>query len=240
MTSLLYGLIDSLALLPILLFAWWQSGARHPKAAWFLVFLGLLILDAIAILLPVEYHINLTFFQWNWFGKALSLAWALMFIMFGPLTRREVGMVRSRANSRKLAWLVVGIAVVACAIGDYLSGPLKPSAQTLAFQLTMPAISEEIVYRGILLAVLARAFRENEFPSRFYLGWSVWITAIAFGLVHSLQVSHGHFHFYPLAFVFPFAFAILAGWLRKYSGSLVLPIVMHSGIDFAAAAVGFI
>lgn len=238
MASILYGLLDCLGLLPLLLLAWWWSRKRSPIAVWAFVFLGLLILDAIATLLPVEFHLSPAFFQWNWFGKALSIGWALVFITLGPLSTREVGIVRPRANTRTLAWSIVGVAVITCAVADYLTGPLKPSVQTLAYQLTMPALAEEIVYRGILLAVLSRAFREDAFPSRFHLGWSVWITAVAFGLVHGLQISGGHFHFQPLACLFPFAFAVLAAWLRKYSGSLLLPIVLHSGIDFAAAAVG--
>lgn len=238
MTSVRYGLFVCLGLLPLLLFASWRARGRRPLTAWFLVFLGLLFLDTIATLLPVEFHLNPSFFQWNWFGKGLSLTWGLLFSAFGPLPARKIGFALPRAGTRTVAWSIVATAVFATAIADWLTGPLQPAAQTLLYQLTMPALAEELVYRGILVAVLSCAFREEEHPSRYHLGWSVWITATAFALVHGLQLSHGHMHLQLLACLFPFAFAVLAGWLRQYTGSLLLPIALHSGIDFAAAAVG--
>lgn len=240
MTTLFYGLSVCLGLFPLLLFAWWRSRARQPLTGWLFLFFCLLLLDSTVTLLPVELHLNLEFFRWNWFGKALSIAWALLFIKFGPLPATKIGIARPRSGTRRLAWSIVSIAVVAAAIGDWLTGPLKLTAQTLLFQLTMPALAEEIVGRGILLAVLSNAFCEEAFPSRYHLGWSVWITATAFALEHAVQFSGGHIHFYLLACLFPFAFAVLAGWLRKYTGSLLLPIALHSGMDFVAAAVGLL
>ena len=240
MISALYGLSVCLGILPLLLLAWWRCHARNPMKVWIFVLFGLIVLDSVATLIPYEFHLNPDFFQANWIGKALSIAWALLFIILGPLSTREVGIARQRARTCVLAWSIAVAAVAACAIGDWLSGPLKPTAQMMLYQLTMPALAEETVYRGILLAVLSRAFREDAFPSRFHLGWSVWITATAFALVHGLQISHDQFHFQLLACLFPFAFGIVAGWLRKYSGSLLLPVMLHSGIDFAAAAVGLL
>jgi membrane protease YdiL (CAAX protease family) len=234
----LYGLYVCVGLLPLLLLASWRARGRRPLIAWFVVFFVLLVLDTSATLLPVEYQLNPSFFHWNWVGKGLSIAWGLLFIAFGPIPARKIGVALPRAGTHRVAWSIVATAIVASAIGDWLSGPLEPSAQTLLYQLTMPALAEELVYRGILLAVLSYAFREEEYPSRYHLGWSVWITATAFALAHGLQMSHGLIHLQLLSCLFPFAFAVLAGWLRRYTGSLLLPIALHSGIDFAAAGVG--
>jgi membrane protease YdiL (CAAX protease family) len=234
----LYGLFVCVGLLPLLLLAWWRARRRGPLITGFVVFFVLLVLDTSATLLPVEYDLNPSSFHWNWLGKGLSIAWGLLFTAFGPLPARKIGVALPRAGTRRVAWSIVATAVVASAIADWFSGPLAPAAQTLLFQLTMPPLSEELVYRGILLAVLSYAFREEEYPSRYHLGFSVWITATGFALLHGLQISHGHIHLQLLACLFPFAFAVLAGWLRKYTGSLLLPIALHSGIDFAAAGVG--
>jgi CAAX protease family protein len=238
MTSILYGLLICAGLLPLLLFTWWRARGRRPLIAWFAVFFALLVLDTTATLLPVEFHLNPSSFHWNWFGKGLSIVWGLLFIGFGPIPARKIGVALPRPGTRRVGWSIVAAAIAASAIGDWFTGPLKPAAQTLLYQLTMPALAEELVYRGILLAVLSYAFREEEYPSRCHLGWSVWITATAFALLHGLQPSHGHIHLELLPSLFPFSFAVLAGWLRKYTGSLMLPIALHSGIDFAAAAVG--
>jgi uncharacterized protein len=238
MNSVHYGLFACLGVLPLLLFAWWRGRGRRPLIAWFLVFFGLLFLDITATLIPVEFNLNLSSFHWDWFGKGLSITWGLLFTAFGPFPARKIGVALPRAGTRILAWSIVATAAFASAIADWLTGPLQPAAQTLLYQLTMPALAEELAYRGILLAVLAHAFREEEYSSRYHLGWSVWITATAFALVHGLQPSRGHIHLELLPCLFPFSFAVLAGWLRKYTGSLLLPIALHSGIDFAAAAVG--
>jgi membrane protease YdiL (CAAX protease family) len=153
--------------------------------------------------------------SWNWSGKVFALAGSLLFV---PL----VDAADRRRWLRMPAWdPVVYLGVAAVAILAFV-GPLAfadsmPfSAETLAFQLTMPTLDEELFYRGVLLSLLVHATGSRTAP--------IWITGLLFGLAH---VSVADFDM--LTFLRTFGFGLACAWLTVRSdGSLLPAAFLHS------------
>jgi CAAX protease family protein len=106
---------------------------------------------------------------------------------------------------------------------DLVVGQLGPALERRsAFQLALLAllagVGEEVLFRGVLQAGLAREFSN---------GWALALASATFGLAH---------------FASP-AYAVLAGMVGLYlggwfllQGNLLVPIVAHSLYDFVALA----
>ncbi|MEM0963695.1 MAG: CPBP family intramembrane glutamic endopeptidase [Bacteroidota bacterium] len=201
--------------------------ARERRWAPALLVLGLIALDDLAVTLPYWAGLLDVFGgNWNWDGKAYSLVWALAFVAFGPLSSEEAGLtLRQRAGSAWPAALVTA-ALTAASFGlGVLFGGGPPDVETVAFQLTMPGLAEEVVYRGVLIGLLHRAFVGAGLVAR--VGPTL-VTAVAFGLVHGLSVEAGVPSFEWLFFSYTFVGGLAYGWLRERTGSVAFPVLAHS------------
>lgn len=122
---------------------------------------------------------------------------------------------------------------------------LVPGGPTLlgnhVFMLTAPGLTEELAFRGVLLALLDRAFPGRVRVLRADLGWGTPVSSLLFGLMHSLRVSADWHVTLPLA---PLAIPLVGGfvlaWCRARSGSLLLPLLVHSGMNEVAQLVALI
>lgn len=211
---------------------------RRPIILWAMLFLGLLVLDQALLYLPIQTHLNDAFhLHWNWFGKLFVIVWAIPFLVFGPITFNEASFRKPRVGTTTRAvTIVVALALVAFIAHWFLRTGTPRSTETILYQLTMPAIAEETVFRGALFAVLERAFGERDSVGQsWWKSRAVWLTAIAFALMHGWGVVNGAFQFNVLACLIPFVFGAIAGGLRKYSGSITFPMVLHSAVNVAAA-----
>lgn len=163
--------------------------------------------------------------HWNWMGKLLSLALSALAISILRLPPKSVGLTLRWQNSRiGIAFLFFFIVWGACLGLLFKPGP--PDPETLAFQATMPGLAEELVYRGILPALLLWRMAKAGEPEG--MPWAVIVaTALAFGVCHGLQFSGGRFGFDVMSALFPFLGSIPGGWLRFKTRSLVFPIAAH-------------
>lgn len=167
--------------------------------------------------------------QWNWSGKLWSIALALVAIFALRLGRADVGLVAP--NNVKVS-IIVTAALIAFSFSlGFVFDPDIPNAETVAFQLLMPGLAEELAYRGVAPAILLGLYRSESTlqpQGAARIPWNViLITSIMFGTWHGLSFGDGSFSFSPLPALFPFIGAIAYGWLRFYSGSLLFPIVAH-------------
>lgn len=99
------------------------------------------------------------------------------------------------------------------------------------FQLPV-GLAEELVFRGALLALLDRAFRGRVRVLGAELGYGAVASSLVFGLWHGLRVDndwHVALNFMPMAIPTVGGFAL--AWCRARSGSLLLPIFVHSGMN---------
>lgn len=174
--------------------------------------------------------------HWNWIGKILSLALSAIVIVVLKLSPWAVGMTFKQRHVGIGATAIVLFIVWGACLG-LLFKPGTPDAETLAFQATMPGLSEELVYRGIAPLLLLGLFRQRK-PLEG-MPWVVIVaTALVFGAWHGLRYSNGQFGFDAASALFPFVGSIPGGWLRFKTGSLVLPILGHSLANLAFHVAG--
>lgn len=163
--------------------------------------------------------------EWNWTGKGFAILASLAFlVVWRGISWREVGF----AGLRKGSWLpFLVVALVLTPLGSQAeAGPVK--TETLLFQLIMPGIDEELVYRGILLALLNRAFGRPWKVLGASVGWGWILSSVLFGLMHGVGFNHSQFVFSIFPIIFTGIGALMLGWLRERTGSLYPAIVVHS------------
>jgi uncharacterized protein len=170
--------------------------------------------------------------KWNWFGKLLSIAFSGVVLACSPWLRRNVGLRwRQAPGSLKLSIVCFAI-FLCCAIAMGFAMPRTPfSADTLAFQFLIPAIDEELLLRGIMLALLERAFGQSPMSCRPRFGYASLITSVIFGGAHALSVQQGVWQFSALIFVITTLWAAVAALVRTRSGSLLWPMLLHGTWD---------
>ncbi|ARS36892.1 CPBP family intramembrane glutamic endopeptidase [Pontibacter actiniarum] len=216
-----------LLVFPILLFAKKKSANFWQ---YLLVFIFFFILNQAMLDLP-RYYKGLQFIHgnWNWSGKIFTIAASVLFlVLYRGLTAKDVGLTLRQKGSLKLPLILVFIFIlVPTILGGVLISAEELDLETLAFQLTMPTLDEELAYRGIMLALLNKAVCH----SKLFRGISVanLVTSLLFGFVHALSLTAGFsVSFEPLYFAQTFLFALGLAYIVEQTGSLLLPALAHS------------
>jgi membrane protease YdiL (CAAX protease family) len=234
------ALLVAAAVAPLVLLALWTTRPRAAAPA--ALFLALLALDTLLTPLPYALGLHPAGLQWNWIGKVLSIAWALVFLRVGPITAEEAGLtLRQRPGSVVPAAVLTVLLIGATAVLSGSDG--RATTETLLYQATMPGLAEELAVRGVFLALLHRAF--SGVPLRLQgaalpaaepargaaRAWPILITATAFGLWHGLGIREGAVFFQPMSFALPFIGGLAFAWLRERTGSLLFPVLAHNGAN---------
>lgn len=196
--------------------------------ALFAVYLGL---DDLATVVPrLLPTFDVVISRWNWSGKFWSIVFALLVMFALGLGRDDTGLVAPK-NLKVSAIVTLVLITLSFSLG-LVFDPDIPTTETVAFQLLMPGLSEELAYRGIAPAILLGLYRPDSTlrdQGTNRIPWNVvLITSFMFGAWHGLSYGDGAFSFSLLSALFPFIGAIAYGWLRFYSGSLLFPIIAHS------------
>jgi uncharacterized protein len=198
------------------------------------VYLGL---DDLVTGLASEFSVfSLPGADWNWTGKIFSLLLSAIVIVALRLSPEAVGLTL-RQNDKKIAIAGVVFFVLWGTCLGLLFKPGQADMETLAFQATMPGISEELVYRGICPAILLGLIRQRG-P---VLGtpWAVILaTSIVFGIWHGFGYSGGNFTWDTMSALVPLVGSIIGGWLRFRTGSLLVPVLGHGVANVAFHVAG--
>lgn len=91
-------------------------------------------------------------------------------------------------------------------------------------QVIAVALPEEVFYRGWMQSRLALIFQGRVRVLGASIGWHIPVTAALFALSHLVLVPAP----FRLAVFFP---ALLFGWLRERTGSVVAPIAFHAACN---------
>lgn len=184
------------------------------------LFIGLLVLPA---LLPGERVIGS---RSNWSGSLLALAgvlWiAALLVRRNVLSWQEMGFTwTQRPGSIGPALWVSALALLLNVLAMNLSRFRLPAVplETWIYQATLPGLVEEAVFRGVLLALLDRAFGARRQLFGAPIGWGGCVVTVVFLLLHGVTLG-------TLIGVLPAALLYL--WLRGRTGSLVVPVVVHN------------
>lgn len=170
--------------------------------------------------------------RWNWEGKIYGIAWAIIAYFLFRKFFREHDFFTFRQNKVGFKSALTGaIAIVMLAtIVWYIFGSSKLDYETLAFQVSLPGIDEEMIFRGILFGLLLSSLK-NRIP---FLGSpSVVITAILFGFIHALTIGKNHsVHFDPVYFIQTGFAGYVWAWITLKSRSILLAIFSHNFSNF--------
>jgi len=193
----------------------------------------LLFFDLVYLLPRVFPFLRVIDGKWNWEAKTLALVAGIAFVLvYKGLSRKDYGLTLKQEIAPQKD-LYLWIAVLCMTAGGIVFASFNPaqpfSWESVAFELTLPGIEEELIYRGIFLALLNQAFGKNfSFLGARY-GWGLLITALAFGLAHGVEVGPGwQFTFQPLSILITGFMGFWFGWIREKTGSLLLPVCVHN------------
>jgi len=186
--------------------------------------------------------------DWNWQGKTLELVWlAVLFAVLWRWARDEAGLgwgIR-RGSGRQLASVIVGVFLISGALSlwafaDADAAHVLPSIERVLFDATHANLTEELLVRGAMLAVLDRVCGT---PWRFFgaqVGWGLILTTVWFGLWHGLIFTPDGLMFDPGAIIATGIAGLLLGWIRARSGSVWLAYVAHCAPELGASAGQFV
>lgn len=169
--------------------------------------------------------------DWNVSGKVYSIAALMILIGLLRIPRREIGLSLGMARGSGLGWLVCLALVAILAAVVFLMPGEGASPGTLAYQATLPGLAEELFYRGLLFALVARAFAPAGERA------AVWIPAIivtlAFALAHVLVAAEGVVRIHPTGAPTPLIIGAILIWLRVRTGGLAAPVLLHNSVNTA-------
>lgn len=160
---------------------------------------------------------------WRDWGGALAafavLLTAQPFISLGVLKPAEIGLNAPRAGTTRVVLLAIGLALALNVVVMIARGaaPMRLSGSLVAAAI-LAAVLEEVVFRGVLLALLDRALPQRWRIAGAYVGWGGVALTLAFVALHGLRPG-------VLLGVLPAALLYL--WLRERTGSLLAPIAAH-------------
>jgi membrane protease YdiL (CAAX protease family) len=209
------------------------------KGAYFLLFAAIALAAAVVVRLPRAFP-ALAFpgGHWNWTGKTgefvLLLIAVIALVATGKLSRRETGLT-FRHNKGSLVPVLAVSALFTTAFSLlvwFFFPPHSANAETLAFQASLPGLTEELAYRGVLLALLDRMFTGRIRLLGAEFGWGAVVVTLGFGFIHGFSVQPdltATVSWYGLAYPTVVGFGLV--WLRARSGSLVMPLVLHNGLN---------
>jgi len=167
--------------------------------------------------------------DWNWQGKLLATAATLAVAALPALGWRASGLTLSQATNSVGPALLVSLLYIGFFAGLALAFPNdQPSSETIAFQMTMPGLEEEIFYRGVLLLILAQAFTGRLTVLGVDWHWGAILSSVLFGLVHAFGYSEGAFSFDIVTMALTSVPSLIGVWLVLRTRSVLFPAVLHN------------
>jgi uncharacterized protein len=170
----------------------------------------------------------------NWTGKSLTLAYVIASAMLLPAqVRPAIGLLTIPPSDR---WRPAGIGLaVAAALGVALAFAESGKGNMLEasiFQLTLPSLSEEILFRSLVLSLLAGIGLSSgpALPAGF--GRAAIASSLMFGLVHGFLFSPAAgFVVQPVPIVATGLFGAGFAWLTIRTGSIWPAVIAHSLVN---------
>jgi uncharacterized protein len=221
---------------------------RRANAGWMLLAVVVVLADFLVTAGGADcqdYIPGLVHAHWNWFGKILSIVLVTLVAAglsaSGKFRLREMGLSFLQAPGTLRAILFVAIPAVA--VQAVLSATLfgdttAPARETILFQASMPGLSEELAYRGVILALLDRAFTGRFSLGGAKLGYGAIAVTLFFGLIHGIMIGDDlQLHTSLLSGIYATLVGFLLVWLRLRTGSIVVPVFAHNALNVVSNVV---
>ena len=130
-----------------------------------------------------------------------------------------------------VAGAVLGVAAATAVFR--LLGDAAPYDSSIG-EFALVPLGEELLFRGVLLAVLVALLRRPLGARAQW--WAVVVGAVAFGAGHLGNLGYVDTGFVVLQVLVATVFGLLAGWVRVRTDSLVGPVLMHAVMNVIAVA----
>lgn len=238
--SLFTPLLWILLIAPIIVIACFKSEKPNLK---YLAFFILYFLADVFLQASGKQLIDLDL-KFNWAGKILSLVLGLIIIF--SVSKEEKIKIGFTSKTNSPANLKFGLLVFfGFALFDIIFKLIlfpKGNAfdlETFLFQATMPGLTEEILFRGISLWFLDKAFAPTWNYRGIKFGWAFVIVTVLFGVSHGAVLDQDlHLKFDIITMVYlTFISSLSVGILRQFSGNLIYSILGHNTINLINAVI---
>lgn len=218
---------DVVSVLAAVALAWPFARQRTlSPVAWLVAYI---VADDIVGLVPLLLGWN--FGQWNWSGQVASLLLGLaVATLFFSSTEVGLRLPRSRPE---ILWSIASIigALAVAMPGAILAPVTSPNLETFAYEATLPGPVEELVFRGIGLALLLRAFSGADSTDRSGRLIASLVTAIWFTAGHVFHIEHAHIEIRWSRLLDVLPMALWYVLVRLRSGSLLGGILAHNAAN---------
>ncbi len=198
---------------------------RPTRPVWLFACLGYILADEAVTFASLHLIPGL---DWNWVGKAFSVALACLVVAILRPTRTELPLglpAGRRAWARTFVGMLVATLFTA-SVGFALRDHTVPTMDKIAYEATMPGLAEELCWRGLVFLFLGRAYRRPDHT--LSLVPAAIASTLIFGLLHGINIDRGSTRFVWIPFLFASLFAAWAAILRLRSRSLPALIATHN------------
>ncbi|NBB31712.1 CPBP family intramembrane glutamic endopeptidase [Cellulophaga sp. BC115SP] len=173
--------------------------------------------------------------KWNWTGKIFSSIFGVLIYYLLQKELKPHDFIKLRQEQESfLKTLSISSFPVCIALFSYFDTSISFDAETLLFQMTLPGVDEEIMFRAILLGLIIPCFKEGITVLNTNIGNpSVLFVALLFGLVHGLTITNNYklyFDYYPI--IWTSFYGYLWGWISIKSKSILQAIISHNMCNF--------
>lgn len=218
---------------------------RRPGLTRSALVIGLYLASGVALnLTAMAPALDLASGHWNWEGKTASLVVtcvaAAILLRSRSVDARWLGLPDARTLPILAA--IGAIYVTQMAMRTYFFGEPTPfDADTLRYQALMPALDEELSYRGLWWALIATTLDRGDAQGRG-AQWLAWVvTLILFVCAHAVGYSASTGITYsPMAAVTSGISGALLGWLVLVGRSVWPAVAAHSIGNLVAYALPMI
>lgn len=226
------AIISIVSIIAMLLAAGGLIAIVRPRSVswqWLAITAGLVLLNDALLTKAYGLIPDLLPGRWNWQGKILALAATLAIAAAPRFGWQHAGITTRQAPGSLRAAIPVSLLYCAFFLVIALIFPDDPpTGETIAFQLTMPGLEEELFYRGLLLLALDRAFTARKRLLGVDWGWGAIVSCALFGLTHAFGYADGSYSFDPIYMALTAIPSLIAVWLRLRTGSVLIPVLLHN------------
>ena len=174
--------------------------------------------------------LNIIHGNWNWDGKIYGLACGIVLYFLFRRQFADNNFFTLKQNKEGLrSALKVALAIMCISLLGGIVNDNEFNLETLLFQISMPGIDEEIMYRGVLLGLMCSALRTGNAAWR---NPAIIINAILFGLVHALSLSDGALQINAMNFVWTGIIGYSFGYITIKTRSILIPMLTHNLYNF--------
>lgn len=177
----------------------------------------------------------------NWQGKVIDLVWvSLLFALLWRWARADAGLRwRIRPGSgRPAVMTIAGVFALFVILGliAAMTDAVDPDSiglEQVLYDTTIPNLTEELIWRAAMLAVLDRAFGTPWTLAGARLGWGLVITSLVFGVGHMVLADPaGGFSLSIGGGIFATVMGVAMAWIWARTGSVWPAFLLHCAPEF--------